>query len=58
MGQYLLERLKEPSSWRAAIWIATSFGLVTFSADQSASIVALGMCLSGAVGVITPDKLH
>lgn len=58
MKEFFLARLKEPSSWRAAIWVATSFGLVAFKGEQAESIIALGMALSGAVGVVTPDKLH
>lgn len=58
MKEFFLARLKEPSSWRAGIWVATSFGLVAFKGEQAEAIIALGMALSGAVGVVTPDKLH
>ena len=58
MKEYLIARLLEPSTWRAAIWVATSFGLVAFKGEQTESIIALGMALSGAVGVVTPDSLN
>jgi hypothetical protein len=58
MKDFFLARLKEPSSWRAAIWVATSFGLVAFKGEQAEAIIALGMALSGAVGIVTPDKLQ
>lgn len=58
MKEFLLARLQEPSSWRAAIWVGTSFGLVAFKGEQAEAIIALGMALSGAVGIATPDKLH
>ena len=58
MKEFLLARLREPSSWRAAIWVATSFGLVAFKGEQAEAIIALGMALSGAVGMATPDKLR
>lgn len=58
MGQYLVARLKEPSTWRSAIWVATSFGLIALQGEQKEAIIALGMALSGAVGIATPDKLH
>ena len=58
MKDFFLARLKEPSSWRAAIWVATSFGLIAFRGEQAEAIIALGMALSGAVGIVTPDKLH
>ena len=57
MKDYFLNRLREPSTWRAGIWVATSFGLVAFKGEQAESIIALGMALSGAVGVVTPDRL-
>jgi len=58
MKEYFLERLKEPSTWRSLIWVATSFGLLAFKGEQTESIVALGMVLSGAVGVVTPDRMR
>jgi hypothetical protein len=57
MKEFFLSRLREPSTWRASIWVLTSFGLVAFKGEQSEAIIALGMALSGAVGVVTPDKL-
>jgi hypothetical protein len=58
MKDFFLARLKEPSSWRAAIWVATSFGLVAFKGEQAEAIIALGMALSGGVGMLAPDKLQ
>lgn len=57
MKDYLLARLKEPSTWRASIWVLTSFGLIAFKGEQNEAIIALGMALSGGVGIVTPDKL-
>ena len=56
MKNYFLGRLKEPSTWRAIIWLATSFGIY-FNPDQASAIVALGSILAGGVGVAVPDKL-
>jgi len=58
MKEFMLARLQEPSSWRAAIWVLTSFGLVAFKGEQAESIIALGMALSGGVGMLSPDKLR
>ena len=58
MKDFFLARLKEPSTWRSAIWVLTSFGLIAFKGEQAEAIIALGMALSGAVGIATPDKLH
>lgn len=58
MKDFFLARLREPSSWRAAIWVATSFGLIALQGEQKEAIIALGMALSGGVGMFTPDKLQ
>lgn len=57
MKDFALARLQEPSTWRSAIWVLTSFGLIAFKGEQAEAIIALGMCLAGGVGVVTPDKL-
>jgi len=57
MKDFILDRLREPSTWRASIWLVTSFGVAHFSQDQASALVALAMSLSGGVGVVTPDKL-
>jgi len=57
MKDFMLARLQEPSTWRSAIWVLTSFGLVAFKGEQAEAIIALGMCLAGSVGVLSPDKL-
>jgi hypothetical protein len=57
MKEFALARLHEASSWRAMIWVLTSFGLIAFKGEQAEAIIALGMALSGACGVVTPDRL-
>lgn len=54
---YLKNRFKELSTWRALIWCATAFGLLTLSPDQSNAVMAVGMALAGGVG-LGPDKLR
>lgn len=56
MKDYFLERLKEPSTWRAMLWLATSFGLA-IAPDQKEAIIALGMALAGGAGML-PDSLQ
>ncbi len=58
MKEYILARFKEPSTWRATIWVLTSFGLIAFQGDQKEAIIALGCLLSGGVGIVAPDQLH
>lgn len=56
MKDYFLNRLREPSTWRALIWVATSFGLM-LKPEQASAIVALGSILAGGIGVAAPDRL-
>jgi hypothetical protein len=52
---YLLDRLREPSTWRGMVALLTAFGLV-LSPEQAAAIVAAGLAAAGAIGAFTPDK--
>ncbi len=53
---YLLERLKEPSSWRGLVMLATSVGL-GLSPEQANAIIAVGTAVAGAIGVFAPNKV-
>lgn len=52
---YLRDRFKEPSTWRALIWLATSFGLA-IKPDQQEAIIAFGCAIAGGVGFL-PDRV-
>lgn len=52
---YLMERLKEPSTWRGLAVLATSAG-VALSPEQVAAIVSVGLLVAGLIGVLFPDK--
>ena len=54
MKNYLLSRLKEPSTWRGIVLLATSSG-IALSPQQSYAITALGLALAGGIGASTPD---
>ncbi len=56
IGSYFLARLREPSTWRGLVLVATAFGMV-LDPMQSYAIVSLGLALAGGTAVITPDKL-
>ena len=56
MKKWILNRLKEPSTWRGLIAIATACG-VQLAPDQINAIVAVGLALIGLVGTFTPDKI-
>lgn len=57
MKDFLLNRFKEPSTWRGLTLVATAFGM-NLSPDQSYAIASLGLALAGAVGAVSPDKLR
>ena len=52
--QYLLDRAKEPSTWRGLVLILTAFG-TALSPDQKEAIVAGGLGLAGLLGALTKD---
>lgn len=55
MKIYLLERLKEPSTWRGLTALLTAVG-VALSPEQVNAIVSAGLALMGVLGVFTKDK--
>ena len=54
--KYILDRLKEPSSWRGLVMIATAFG-VTVNPELLASIITVGTGLAGIIGFVFKDKV-
>lgn len=50
----MLNRLREPSTWRGFIMLLTALG-VALDAAQTEAVIAVGMALAGAVGVFLPD---
>ncbi len=50
--KYLIDRFKEPSTWRGLVVLATVFG-VNINPEQVNAIVTLGGCIAGAIGVFT-----
>ena len=54
---YIVDRLKEPSSWRGLVMIATAFG-VTVNPDLLPSIIAVGTGLAGFIGFVSKDKVQ
>lgn len=55
MKEYLLERLKEPSTWRGIILLLTAAG-VPIAPAMAESIITVGLAIAGLIGVVTPDK--
>ena len=55
---WVLARLREPSSWRGIVWLLTVFGLA-LKPDQAEAIVTAGMALAGLLGVfLSDDRPH
>jgi len=50
-----LARLREPSTWRGLVWLATVSGL-SLRPDQAEAIVTVGMALAGLLGVFLRDE--
>ena len=56
MKDFLLERLREPSTWRGLIWVVSAFGIYTLTDNQENAVTALAMALAGSGGLL-PDDL-
>jgi len=54
MRDYLLARLREPSTWRGLVLIATACG-TALSPDQQEAIVTAGLLMAGLIGAALPD---
>ncbi len=52
--KWFLERLREPSTWRGIVWLATSFG-VTLQPEAWEYIIAAGMAIAGLLGIIMKE---
>lgn len=52
---WILARLREPSSWRGLVWLLAVFGL-SLRPDQAEAIVMAGMALAGLLGVFLSDE--
>ena len=52
---YILNRLKEASTWRGIILVATAAG-AHWSPESPATIITVGVGLAGAIGALIPDS--
>ncbi len=55
MVQYVLNRLREPSTWRGVVYLLTAAG-VAISPEQGQHIIAVGMAIAGAIAAFIPDR--
>lgn len=52
---WMVNRLKEPPTWRGLIWLLTAFG-VSLSPDAWEYVMTIGMALAGLAGVLSSEK--
>ena len=55
MKTYILERLKEASTWRGIILLLTAIG-VPVAPAMADMIVSAGLAMAGLIGAIAPDQ--
>lgn len=55
MKDYIIERAKEPSTWRGFVLLLTAIG-VPIAPAMAEAIISVGLALAGALGVFTADK--
>ena len=55
MKSYILERMKEPSTWRGLTLLLTALG-VPLAPGLSDAIIAAGLGIAGLIGAVMPDK--
>lgn len=52
---WLMNRLKEPSTWRGLAWLLTALG-VSLSPESWHYLTTAGMALAGFIGCVTTEK--
>lgn len=52
MKQYILDRAKEPSTWRGLVLFLTAVG-VPIAPELQTAIVSAGLGIAGLIGVVT-----
>jgi hypothetical protein len=55
MKTWFVQQGKEPSTWRGIVMVLTSFGIVT-SPDIQEAIIAVGLAVSGLIGIVFSDN--
>lgn len=55
MKAYILERAKEPSTWRGLVLLLTAIG-VPVAPAMAEAIISAGLAVAGLIGVAAPDR--
>lgn len=53
--QYIIDRLKEASTWRGIALLLTAFGL-RIAPELQEAVITVGVSTAGLIGVVFPDK--
>lgn len=54
-GNHLKKLLREPSTYRGLVWLATAAG-IALSPEQQQVLITLGAAIAGAMGIFFTDK--
>lgn len=52
---YIMEKLREKSTWRGLVALATAFG-VTVSPEQTEAVISGGLALIGLINVFRSEE--
>lgn len=55
MKNYLLDRLREPSTWRGLTLLLTAIG-VPLAPGVADAVIAAGLAVAGLIGALSPDR--
>lgn len=53
---FILERLKEASTWRSIIYVMAAAG-VPLAPAVAQQVIATGMAVAGLIGIFMPDQI-
>jgi hypothetical protein len=52
---FVLNRLREPSTWRGIVMVVTVFG-VNLTPEEALAVASVGASIVAAIGIFTADK--
>lgn len=55
MKSYVLERMKEASTWRGLTLLLTAMG-IPLAPGVADAVIAVGLAVAGLIGSVMPDK--
>lgn len=56
MKRFILNRLREPSTWAGIVALATGLGGLSLDEEQRAALIQMGMALAGVLFVFTRES--